>query len=131
MLRRVHFILYVTDQARSTAFYSEALESTPTLDVPGMTELSLPGGSILGLMPRAGIKRLLGDLLPDPRAADGIPRSELYLIVDNPERYLRRALEAGARSLSGVEPRSWGHRAGYCLDPDGHVLAFADVREGP
>jgi len=25
-----------------------------------------------------------------------------------------------------VESRDWGDRAGYCLDPDGHVLAFAE-----
>jgi len=31
--------------------------------------------------------------------------------------------------LSGVENRDWGHRAAYSLDPDGHVLAFAEQIE--
>jgi hypothetical protein len=27
--------------------------------------------------------------------------------------------------------RDWGHDAGYALDPDGHVLAFANVTGQP
>ena len=29
------------------------------------------------------------------------------------------------KELSPMGLRSWGHLAAYCLDPDGHVLAFA------
>lgn len=123
-----HFILYVADQARSAAFYAQALGVAPCLDVPGMTELELRPGTLLGLMPAAGIKRLLGDALPDPAAADGVPRAELYLVVEDAEAGHARALAAGARELSPVAPRDWGHRVGYSLDPDGHVLAFADGR---
>jgi len=32
---------------------------------------------------------------------------------------------AGAAELSPVLPRDWGDGVGYCLDPEGHVLAFA------
>lgn len=130
---RAHFILFVADQARSTSFYARVLGRPPDLDVPGMTEFPLPGGAVLGLMPEAGIRRLLGDGFPDPARARGIPRGELYLIVDDPAAYHRRALEAGARETSPLLPRDWGHRAGYSLDPDGHGLAFAaELREaGP
>ena len=38
----------------------------PVLNVPGMTEFRLNEETVLGLMPSAGIKRLLGDKLPDP-----------------------------------------------------------------
>ena len=38
---------------------------------------------------------------------------------------LSHALAAGAKELSPMGLRSWGHLAAYCLDPDGHVLAFA------
>jgi uncharacterized protein len=125
MIHEAHFILYVAEQARSRAFYSTALGVPPHLDVPGMTQFGLPGGATLGLMPAAGIKRLLGDALPDPHAAAGVPRAELYLLVDDPEAFLRRAVQAGATELDGVQPREWGDAAGYCLDPDGHVVAFA------
>ena len=121
-----HFILYVRDQAASARFYRAVLGVAPRLDVPGMTELEL-GGAVLGLMPEAGIRRLLGDALPDPASANGVPRAELYLVVDDPASFHRRAIEAGAREISALARRDWGHEAAYSLDPDGHVLAFARV----
>lgn len=120
-----HIILYVADQSRSAAFYQAALALQPTLDVPGMTEFTLSNGTILGLMPEAGIRRLLGDAIPDPAQARGIPRAEIYLIVPSPEDHHHRALEAGARELSPPLLRDWGDVVSYCLDPDGHVVAFA------
>lgn len=124
-----HFILYVRDQERSTQFYSTVLGEKPRLHVPGMTEFSLSDTCVLGLMPEAGIKRLLGSQLPDPAVANGTPRAELYLRVDNPQAFHQRALEMGARELSGLEKRNWGDLAAYSLDLDGHVLAFAKTAQ--
>jgi predicted enzyme related to lactoylglutathione lyase len=121
-----HFILYVADQDRSTQFYSAVLDMAPTLHVPGMTEFKLGESCVLGLMPEAGIKRLLGDTMPDPAMAGGIPRAEIYLVTDGCDRYYERALKNGARSLSEPAARDWGDRAAYCLDHDGHVIAFAE-----
>ena len=118
-------ILYVKDQNASSAFYEQALGRGPVLHVPGMTEFELGPGFKLGLMPARGIKRLLGPALPDPEAAQGLPRAELYLYVRDPEAHYAMALRAGARPLSPPSPRDWGDEAGYVLDPDGHVLAFA------
>lgn len=123
---KTHFILYVKDQARSTSFYSLVLGFQPSLNVPGMTEFTLSDTCILGLMPEISIIRLLGDKLPDPALCTGIPRSEIYLLVTHPADYHQRAIKAGAVELSGLENRDWGHRAAYCLDPDGHVLTFAE-----
>ena len=120
-----HFVLYVQDQDASARFFAQVLEATPRLHVPGMTEFVLPGGAILGLMPEAGIRRLLGDALPDPGAARGTPRAELYLMTRDPAAWHARALAAGARELSPLQARDWGHHAAYALDADGHVLAFA------
>ena len=125
---QAHLILYVADQKAASKFYGLALGLTPRLDVPGMTEFELSEGAILGLMPSAGIKRLLGSTLPDPDRAAGIPRAELYLLVEDPAAHHRRALENGATELSPLLPRDWGHDAAYSLDPDGHVLAFARER---
>lgn len=124
-----HFILYVADQGRSTAFYAAALGQPPRLDVPGMTEFELAAGAVLGLMPEAGIRRLLGPALPDPSRAAGVPRAELYLVVGDAAACHARALAAGARELSPLSPRDWGHRVAYALDPDGHVVAFAAASE--
>ena len=122
---KVHFILYVSDQVRSTAFYSQVLAEVPTLNVPGMTEFRLADSTILGLMPEAGIIHLLGPAILNPALARGIPRSEVYLVVENAKASYARAIEAGARELSPLALRDWGHHAAYCLDPDGHVLVFA------
>ncbi len=125
-MTKAHFILYVKDQARSTEFYRQVLDLAPTLNVPGMTEFTLADQCVLGLMPEASIKRLLGDKLPDPASGNGVPRAEVYLLVPQPQDYHRRAIAAGAIELSGLAIRDWGHRAAYSLDPDGHVLAFAE-----
>jgi uncharacterized protein len=119
------FILFVRDQKRSAIFYAKALGSAPVLDVPGMTEFSLGGDASLGLMPEAGIRRLLGPGLPDPAIANGTPRTELYLLVDDPAACHARALGAGATELSPLAERPWGDLAAYGLDPDGHLVAFA------
>ena len=123
---RAHFILYVRDQRRSCDFYRRLLEREPRLDVPGMTEIELSDGAVLGLMPEAGITRLLGARV-DPSRAAGAPRAELYLLVDDAAALHARAVAAGAEELSPPSRRDWGHVAGYVLDPDGHVLAFAHV----
>ena len=130
MIRRAHFILFVKDQAASARFYTHVLQRKPSLEVPGMTEFILPGGAVLGLMPEAGIKRLLGETLPDPATASESPRSELYLVVKDPASYHERAVDAGASELSALAPRDWGYEAAYSLDPDGHVLAFAAESDG-
>ncbi len=126
-MQEVHFILYVQDQARSKDFYSGVLQMAPVLDVPGMTQFELPGGAVLGLMPAQGIRRLLGDALLSPAGGGGAPCSELYLVASPASGYLNRALALGAKLLSEMRLRDWGHTAGYCLDLDGHVLAFAEV----
>lgn len=128
---QAQLVLYVRDREASTRFYRAVLAAAPILDVPGMTQFALGDGAILGLMPEAGIVRLLGSALPDPAPGHGVPRAELYLSVDDPAAYHRRALEAGARELSPLSPRDWGDTASYALDPDGHVLAFARATSAP
>lgn len=120
------FILYVADQEKSSLFYSRVLDRAPDLHVPGMTEFKLNDGSTLGLMPAAGIKRLLGGRLPNPADANGIPRAELYLTLPDADSFHQRALAAGSRELSAMQLRPWGHHVAYSLDPDGHVLAFCE-----
>lgn len=129
-MTKAHFILYVQDQAKSTMFYSHVLDHEPSLYVPGMTEFTISQDCILGLMPQAGIRNLLGERLPDPSAGAGIPRAELYLMVEQPQLYHQRALAAGAIELSSFAPRNWGHSAAYSLDLDAHVLAFAERTMG-
>jgi catechol 2,3-dioxygenase-like lactoylglutathione lyase family enzyme len=120
-----HMILYVRDQAAATAFWRAVLDRQPDLNEPGMTEFALGEQTVLGLMPEAGIRSLLGPSLPDPSAARGIPRAEVYLVVSDPAACHDRALAAGATELSPLARRSWGDHVAYSLDLDGHVLAVA------
>lgn len=126
-MQQVYFILYVRDQAASARFFTAALAAAPTLDVPGITEFTLSETAKLALMPESGIKRLLGSALPDPARAQGIPRAEVYLFVDDPAACHARALAAGAVELRPLAAMDWGHDTAYCLCPDSHVLAFARV----
>jgi predicted enzyme related to lactoylglutathione lyase len=118
-------ILYVSDQERSKQFYESALQRSATLHVPGMTEFILNGNFKLGLMPENGISKILTPITPHPKEGSGIPRCELYVIVDSPQEFLLRAVNAGAKLVSTAEPRDWGDTVGYCSDPDGHIIAFA------
>lgn len=116
-----HLIRFVSDQASARDFYAEVLGIEPRLDVPGMTELELPGGAVLGLMPRLGIERILERKLVPGQD------SELYLVVEQLESCWERAVRIGAEVLQPPAPRDWGHRVGYLLDPEGSLLALAAV----
>lgn len=123
----VEFILYVSDQSRSARFYAELLGLSPTLDVAGMTEFTLPGGCKLGLMPEAGIARIISGPMPHPATGHGVPRCELYLLVDDLPTACARAGHAGAQVVDAARDRDWGHRVAYYADMDGHIIALADV----
>jgi lactoylglutathione lyase len=125
MTKISQIIFYVADQNRSKLFYETILQQKPVLDVEGMTEFMLSENFKLGLMPEKGISKILLPYTRDPASGNGIPRCELYLIVDDPREYLNRALKAGALKISDAKARDWGDEVAYCADLDGNVIAFA------
>lgn len=118
-------ILYVKNQEVSTRFYQKLFRCEPNLNVPGMTEFVVSQHHKIGLMPATGIVKLLGNSIPNPILADGIPRCELYFIVEDANAECQLAVACGAQLLSQVLLRDWGDYVGYISDPDGHVIAFA------
>lgn len=122
---QTEIILYVKDQEVSTQFYRKLLRNDPDLNVPGMTEFVISEHFKIGLMPSAGIVRLLGDSIKDPEKASGIPRCELYFLVEDADAECQHAIQSGAKMISPVAFRDWGDLVGYVSDPDGHVIAFA------
>jgi len=118
-------IFYVKDQEKSKEFYKNLLGYEPTLDVVGMTEFHIVNNVLLGLMPEEGIMRILENKIPNPKDANGVPRSEIYIFVDDPDEYYIRAITAGGTGISKTELRNWGDYVAYCSDVDGHILAFA------
>ncbi len=129
-IRLIETILYVSDQQASCAFYSRIFRQAPDLDVPGMTEFHLTDNCRIGLMPNAGIAKILRDKTPHPGEGNGIPRCELYLYVDDVQAEYDNALHCGAKLISPVSGRDWGDDACYFADPDGHIIAFAQRSSG-
>ena len=126
MRMEAEFIFFVQDQQRSRDFYAAILDQDPSLDVPGMTEFDLGPRCKLGLMPANGIAKIITPSTPHPSVGQGIPRCELYLLVENAIEFCHRAIEAGALEVSELSPRDWGHKVAYFADSDGHVLAIAE-----
>lgn len=127
LIKEASTIIYVNDQAVSTRFYTRILNKEPRLNLPGMTEFELTEKSVLGLMPAEGIKRVLNSKIKLPVKKENEPRAEIYLLVNNTEEYILRAKEAGAKILDELHERDWGHKAIYFEDPDGYIIALAEL----
>ncbi len=125
MITQLEFILYVSNQEKSTKFFETILQQNPSLNVPGMTEFTLNEFVKIGLMPNDGIANIITPILPHPTSGNGIPRCELYLQVKNIETVFEEAKKAGAIEISPIALRDWGDTVGYVADFDGHVIAFA------
>ncbi len=102
-MTEVEFIIYVADQEKSTEFYTELLKIEPSLNVPGMTEFKLFDFVKLGIMPEKGIAKILSNKTPHPSDGNGIPRCELYLKVENPQKYMDRGINMGGKEISKIE----------------------------
>lgn len=130
-IKMIECILYVENQEISTQFYQSIFRKAPDLLAPGMTEFLLAENFKLGLMPNAGIAKILKDKLPHPSSGNGIPRCELYLYVDDILFEFENAMQCGAHLISAIEDRDWGDRVCYFADRDGHVIAFAEpIKKG-
>jgi len=119
------FIVYVEDQKKSKDFYKALFDTSPVLDVDGMTEFVINDYTRLGLLPGDGIVRVLEGNVDNPNQNTAYPRSEIYLFVDSPETYYEKALSLGARGISEAKQRNWGDYTAYCADFDGNLIAFA------
>lgn len=125
-MKEIEFILYVSNQERSTTFYHHLLKLLPITNLEGMTEFQLMPGVRLGLMPVKSAAKVLNNKTTHPSEGAGIPRCELYLKVPSAEKFLQRAIELGGELISELEPRDWGDTVGYLADLDGHIIAFAE-----
>ncbi len=125
-IQHTEIILYVKDQQKSTQYYEQLFRKSADLNVPGMTEFILNQHCKLGLMPNDGIAKIITPALPHPELGNGIPRCELYFIVENLEEEFNHVKSLNTTIISEIEPRNWGDTAFYFSDLDGHVIAFAE-----
>ena len=120
-------ILYVKNQQESAVFYTKLFRQEPDLNVPGMTEFTLSTTCKIGIMPEAGISKILLPHTKNPSEGNGIPRCEIYLTIDDADGWFVHALQCGAVEISKPINRDWGHRVGYVQDADGHIIALAQI----
>jgi len=121
----VTIIIYTSDQEKATGFYRTLLGADPILAVPGMTEFELNEGTKLGIMPAAGIVRILEGEISEPICSQDHVKCELYLSKENADQLYENSMKAGGISLGGFKLRNWGEEVAYCLDLDGNLIAFA------
>ena len=100
---------------RSRAFYEHVLGLEVDDTVPSRLYFHC-GDVIVALIDWSVEGR--ADLQPTP--------DNIYLATDDLDAVYERAEAAGARIVSPIEPRAWGERSFYCLDPDGNQLCFVD-----
>lgn len=114
-----YVILYVSDLERSIAFYRDVVGLSLKLSGDGYAEF-VTDGTKFGLYERAGLPALIGRV-----AVAGGPSGEVAFLVENVDAEAERIRGASATILSGPVDRAWGHRTLHVLDPDGHVVEFA------
>ena len=76
-------------------------------------------------MPESGIAKILLPVTKHPNTGNGIPRNELYIIVEDVNTVFNNALANGAILVKKKKKRDWGDTVGYIQDFDGHIIAIA------
>lgn len=118
-LRVDHVILCVEDLDRSIDFYRNVVGMELKFHDAAYAEF-VTEGTKFGLFPRSSLSELLGS-----RAAADRPEGEILFLVEDAAGEADRLRAAGASILSGPVDRPWGHRTVHVLDPEGHVVEFA------
>ncbi len=118
--RRVDYvILFVNDIQRSIAFYRDVVGLPFKFTEAGYAEFATEGTKF-ALYERARLPWLIGR-----EGVAGGPFGEVAFLVEDVDAEAERVRGASAAILSGPVDRPWGHRTLHVLDPDGHVVEFA------
>src|SRR5688500_6822387 len=125
----MHVILAVADAQRSASFYEAVFgwARNPRVNYENYVELQQGEEQWLGLYEREGFAAASGATLAP--AGGHQTATELYVRVDDVAPLVERLREAGATALSPLGPRDWGDDAAYFADPDGNVVAVAQVSQ--
>ncbi|KTQ84619.1 drug:proton antiporter [Aureimonas ureilytica] len=122
MLTASNILLYVTDPARSAAFYQSILGRAPVEQSPGFALLPLSEGMMIGLWKREGVQ-------PTPDVAPGGCEIGFKLADDAAVDAAHAEWQAkGARIALAPVDLEFG-RSFVALDPDGHRLRVYALHE--
>jgi PhnB protein len=110
--------------AEAIEFYKKAFGATEQARLPG------PDGRLMHAAVRIGDSTvMLVDEMPEwgalgPKSLKGSPVT-IHLYVDNADKFVERAVQAGARVTMPVADQFWGDRYGKLEDPFGHHWSVA------
>ncbi|ABC38838.1 VOC family protein [Burkholderia thailandensis] len=118
--------LTVRSAHASIQFFSDAFgfEKRDLIDEDGAimhVEMSYRGQLIVMFAPEGAF----GSTARTPKSAGAIAPQSFYLYVDDVDAIYRRALDAGAKSLSAPQDQFWGDRFAQIEDLDGYRWALA------
>jgi uncharacterized glyoxalase superfamily protein PhnB len=110
--------------AKAIDFYQKAFGATETGRMPG------PDGRLMHAAIRIGDSTvMLADEMPEwgslgPTSLKGSPVT-IHLYVDDVDKFVERAVKAGAKVTMPVADQFWGDRYGKLEDPFGHHWSVA------
>ncbi|KVE39769.1 VOC family protein [Burkholderia sp. TSV86] len=118
--------LTVRDARAAIQFFSAAFgfKQRELVDEDGAimhVEMSYRGQLIVMFAPQGAF----GSTARTPRSAGATAPQSFYLYVDDVDETYRRALDAGAKSLSEPQDQFWGDRFAQIEDLDGYRWALA------
>lgn len=119
MIHALYAYLRVDDCARAIDFYRRVFGATEKF------RLSEPAGRIgHAELDFNGTTMMISDEFPEfgmqgPQAGGGSPVS-LHLHVENADRVVQQALDAGATLAMAPQDQFYGERTGVVIDPFGH-----------
>ncbi len=117
-------MLTVTDVKAAMAFYQKAFGFTKRGIMNGPD-----GKAIHAELTLRGTTLMLGPEMPQmgARAAKTIGASpaSLYLLTENVDKVVAKALKLGATSKGPVKDMFWGDRSGTIVDPEGYMWMVA------
>ncbi|MBU1098250.1 MAG: hypothetical protein CVV23_02490 [Ignavibacteriae bacterium HGW-Ignavibacteriae-2] len=125
---KVHFIILVQDLKKCKMFYELLFQKKPVVDENNICEFELNPYSILGLMTKDLTDKIFESdfsyLMPN-KIKHG---NEIYIECANAEEMHKKALQLGCLEISSFQKRAWGQSAGYSVNHEGHILAFASQK---
>ncbi len=114
------YLVFTGDCSKALGFYKKALGAT--LPMPAE---KAPDGKIMHAMIQIGDSNIfLSDTLGPAKNVTGL-KSNLWLYVDNSDKYFNRAVKEGCKVVMKMEDVFWGDRLGEVRDPFGHTWNFA------
>ena len=122
-IRHVSTIVFVSDVARSTAFYRDVL-GQPISEDHGTIVMFEHGFVIhdgVNLLEKAYKKP--GAFAAGPQGRDNI---DIYFETDDLEGAFRAVCDSGAEVIHPIETQPWGQRVFRLHDPDGHMVEIGD-----